>query len=236
MATHVSRILRVLCPRYSSTFKLASTIEIVPLSSEHFRRAIEVADAQLGPGFVTPSMLSESITRSTPPGCAFPISCTALREGRVVGFSLVHLPGQWESDGIPVTRDAWPCSDADKAAVAYHVVVAVDPTCSGSGIGMGLSRATEAALLATGTVRGLVGHVWEASSSAVAMSRRRGGTIVGAQKGVWLDCRDYNCSACGSPQGGCSCDAVEVFYPIRSADAITESAPRKPVLPVLVRD
>lgn len=228
MAT-LCRFLRVSCPRYACT--QASSIKIVPLSVEHFCRAIEVADAQLGPGYVTAGMLSESITRSTPPGCEFPISCTALRGGRAVGFSLVQLPGQWESDGMAVTRDAWPCSDTDKAAVAYHVVVAVDPLCSGAGIGMILSRATEAALEATG-VRGLVAHVWEASSSAVAMSRRRGGTIVRVHKGIWMDCRDYTCSACGSPEGGCACDAIEVFYPIGPANISTKLSSSPSMLPL----
>lgn len=200
---------------------VASSIEIVPLSAEYFDRAIEIANAQLGADYVTVGMLSQAIVRSTLPGASLPISCAALQGGRVVGFSLVQLPGQWESDSLPVTRDAWPCSDKDKADVAYHDVIAVDPLCSRVGIGSRLSQATEAALLATG-VRGLVAHVWEASSSAVALSRRRGGIIISIHKGVWMDCRDSPCIACGSPEGGCACDALEVFYHIGAADTSSE--------------
>jgi len=209
---------------------VALCIEIVPLSAEYFDRAIEIANAQLGADYVTVGMLSQAIVRSTLPGASLPISCAALQGGCVVGFSLVQLPGQWESDSLPVTRDAWPCSDKHKAAVAYHDVVAVDPTCSGMGIGSRLSQATEAALLATGVVRGLVAHVWEASASAVALSHRRGGIAISIHKGVWMDCRDSPCIACGSPEGGCACDAMEVFYPIGPAD--TESMPPMPVLPL----
>ena len=212
---------------------VATSIEIVPLSADHFDRAIEIADAQLGAGYITIGMLSESIVRSTMPGSSFPISCAALQGGRVVGFSLVQLPGQWESDALPVTRDAWPCIEKHKAAVAYHDAIAVDPTLSGAGIGYRLSLATEATLLATGVVHGLVAHVWEASASAVALSRRRGGIVVSLHKGVWMDCRDCPCIACGSPEGGCACNAVEVFYPIAGqADTSTELAPT-PALPIM---
>lgn len=195
-----------------------AAIAIAPLAPEHFAQVHCLSDALFGPGYLADDALPSIVARSTPTDGSAPLSSVALQGGHVVAVNLVVLPGTWttETEGVPAFPELWPCTPAVAAGTAYHVAILVDPAFAGVGIGSSLFRAAARDLAAAG-VRGLVAHVWRASASAVALSRRMRGAevrVAPAAWGEWALSAGYACPECSGPGGppGCACDALEVFY------------------------
>jgi GNAT superfamily N-acetyltransferase len=195
-------------------------VAIIPLEASHFAGVISVADEQLGEGFFTPDSLARHVAQSTPADGTHSASMVAVRSNAVVGFRIVILPGQWvpATSYIACTPSKWPC---EPTAVAFGVAIAVDPSCTGQGIGSLLFTAVNSALRGAGCL-GLVAHIWASSASAVALAKRQGALFIAEHPAAWAALpASYRCSVC-APKGFLTdqCDGVEVFYVIQPERAI----------------
>lgn len=182
---------------------------VVPLEAAHAAAVLDIADAQLGAGYLSPAQLERHYQAPDAFGQV------VLDEGRVLGFSLMDIRSRAALAQHFHTVGGW--FDAYFAAydrIGYRSVTAVAPSAQGQGVGSALVR--EGLRLLREQVPVVVCDAWQAEHTPIVrVLTRHGYRLLRTVPNFWtaqsLE-ETYACATCGAPPCHCTAGVYACFF------------------------